>query len=321
MGSTNPEIAIDVFPWIQVYKDGTINRLAGTDVVPPGFHPETDVLSKDIIITPKTGVSARLYRPNSIKPSEKLPLVVYFHGGAFLIASTAEPVYHTCLNNFVSKARVIVASIDYRLAPENPLPTAFQDSWDALNLIAEHNNKGVVGSEAWFNDYVDFDKVFLAGDSAGSTIAHHLVCKANQIKIKIKISGVVMIHPYFWGSDPIGSEKTDNFRRSMVDNWWKFVCPSDKGNDDPLINPFADGAPDVGKVFGSCDKVIIFVAGKDILSDRGRNYYEKLVSSEWKGKVEIVESKEEDHVFHIFKPNCVEAKELIQKWASFIIHH
>jgi acetyl esterase/lipase len=319
MDSTNPEIAVDVSPWIQIYKDGLINRLAGTEEVSPGFDSINSVLSKDIVIVPQTGLSARIYRPNINLPKpggKKLPLVVYFHGGAFLIASTAEPKYHTSLNNLVSKANVILASIDYRLAPEYPLPTAFEDSWDAIKWVAAQKDRDGP-SEPWFKDYVDFDQVFLAGDSAGSTIAHHLISR-DPLQIKLKISGVVMIHPYFWGSDPIGSEKTDHFRRSLVDNWWKFVCPSDKGNDDPLINPFADGAPDIGKSFVYIDKVLIFIAEKDILRDRGQNYYEKLVSCKWKGKVENVESKGEDHVFHIFNPDSEEANKLINKWAEFI---
>ncbi|XP_071721881.1 probable carboxylesterase 2 [Rutidosis leptorrhynchoides] len=315
MGSTMSEVAIDVFPWVQVYKDGTINRLAGTETAPQGLDPDTGVLSKDVVIVKETGVSVRFYRPNLAKSGEKLPLVVYFHGGAFLIATTAELKYHTCLNKLVSQANVIVASVNYRLAPEHPLPAAFEDSWDAVQWIADHNKESSMDeSEPWIKDYVDFDHVFLSGDSAGATIAHYLLCKDP----KLRISGCVMIHPYFWGKDPIGAEKTDHLRRAMVDNWWNFVCVSDKGNEDPLINPFADGAPDIEKGFGSCDKLLIFVAEKDILRDRGIYYYERLLGCEWKGNIEVVESKEEDHVFHIFNPDSVEANNLIQKWASFI---
>ena len=62
---------------------------------------------------------------------------------------------------------------------------------------------------------------------------------------------------------------------------WDFVCPSDKGNDDPLINPFVDGAPSLEDL--KCEKVIVIVAEKDILRDRGKLYHEKLVNIGWKG--------------------------------------
>lgn len=102
----------------------------------------------------------------------------------------------------------------------------------------------------------------------------------------------------------------------MVDNWWLFVCPSDKGCDDPFINPFADGAPDVAGL--ACEKLLVIVAEKDILRDRGKLYYERLVNSDWPGKAEIMEVEGEDHVFHIFDPTTQKARSLMKCLASFI---
>ncbi|KAF3492712.1 hypothetical protein DY000_02052441 [Brassica cretica] len=41
-------------------------------------------------------------------------------------------------------------------------------------------------------------------------------------------------------------------------------------------------------------------------------YYEKLVNSNWRGNAEIMETKGKDHVFHIFEPDCDEAKEMFE---------
>ncbi|CDY17827.1 BnaC08g04410D [Brassica napus] len=41
-------------------------------------------------------------------------------------------------------------------------------------------------------------------------------------------------------------------------------------------------------------------------------YYEKLVNSNWRGNAEIMETKGKDHVFHIFEPDCDEAKEMVR---------
>lgn len=283
-------------------------------MVPAGLDSETDVLSKDILIIPETGVLARIYRPNFLQKDQKLPLVVYFHGGNFCIATVAEPKYHTSLNKLVAEANVLVLSVDYRLAPENPLPTAYEDSWDALKWLSSH----VVGDgkEDWINDYVDFEQVFLAGDSAGANISHHLALRLNSDPGRVlKILGIGMIHPYFLGVNPIGSEVTDHFKKGMVDGWWKFLCRSDKGSDDPLINPFTDGSPDV---FGlACERLLVVVAEKDILRDRGVLYYRKVVESGWLGKAELMETEGEDHVFHIFEPDSLKAKSLIKRLASF----
>ncbi|GKV04668.1 hypothetical protein SLEP1_g16794 [Rubroshorea leprosula] len=315
MESETPEVSIDVFPYLRVYKDGTLERIAGTEVVPAGLDSETDVLSKDIVIVPETGVSARVYIPNSVHKEQKLPLVVYFHGGAFCIATVAEPKYHTSLNMLAAEAKVVVLSVDYRLAPEYPLPVAYEDSWASLQWVASRIMGDNDGQEDWLKDYVDFEQVFLAGDSAGANIAHHLALKIKDSDLDLKILGIGMIHPYFWGTNPIGSEITDSFRKGLVDNWWLFVCPSDKGCDDLLINPFVDGAPDLAGL--ACDRVLVIVAEKDILKDRGKLYHEKLARSNWPGTVELMETEGEDHVFHIFEPNSVKSKSMVKRLASF----
>ncbi|XP_071733267.1 probable carboxylesterase 2 [Rutidosis leptorrhynchoides] len=322
MGSVSIDILHDVPPYIRVYKDGTIERLVGIEVVPATFDSVTGVTSKDITISPETGISARLYRPTLSDTKQKLPLVIYFHGGAFVIASPAEPKYHQSLNNLVSESNVIAVSVDYRLAPEHPLPTAFEDAFSALKWVSTHVSGGPEsGTEEWLKENVDFNRVFVAGDSAGATIAHQLATRVGvkpDPDVLFKISGLILINPYFWGKDPIGAEKTDHFRKGMVDNWWKFVCPTDseKGLDDPLINPFVDGAPDLSGL--GCGRVIVTVSELDILRDRGWNYYEKLVKSKWEGKAEIMEIEGEDHVFHIFDPNGVKAVNMMKRLGTFI---
>ncbi|KAB2040760.1 hypothetical protein ES319_D02G105200v1 [Gossypium barbadense] len=318
MGSDTSEVALDLFPYLKVYKDGTLERIAGVEVVPPGLDPQTNVLSKDILVVPQTGVSARIYRPNFVIKDQKLPFVVYFHGGAFCVASPAFPNYHNSLNKLVAEANIVALSVDYRLVPEHPLPTAYQDSWAALQWVASHKEEDGHHHEGWIKDYVDLDQVFLVGDSAGANIAHHLAfrIKESDLGQSFKILGIGMIHPYFWGTNPIGSETADGLRKELVDKWWLYVCPSDKGCDDPFINPFVDGSPDLAGL--ACHGILVIVAEKDILRDRGRFYYDKLVKSGRRGKAEIMENEGEDHVFHIFNPDCDKAKSLMKRLAAFL---
>ncbi|CAL0327058.1 unnamed protein product [Lupinus luteus] len=328
MDSSNPEISVEVFPYLRVYKDGTIDRIAGTQVVPPGLDSETNVISKDILIIPQTSVTARLYHPNfttKTAQNHKLPLLVYFHGGAFCISSAFDPLYHTSLNNLVAESNVVVVSVNYRLAPEHPLPVAYNDSWDALQWVFSHVLEDSEDHESWLKDNVDFGRVFLAGDSAGANIVHYMAIKFHAMDtvpspIKdFKVTGLIMVNPYFWGKEPIGVEITDKFRKNMVDNWWGFVCPSDKGNDDPLINPFVEEAPDIEGI--GCNKVLVTVTEDDILRERGKLYHKKLVNSGWKGIAEFYETEGEDHDFHIFNPTCDKAKSLIKRLATFINEH
>ncbi|CAN0922260.1 Probable carboxylesterase 2 [Linum grandiflorum] len=256
--------------------------------------------------------------PAAYEDSNKLPLVIYYHGGGFFAASTSSKEYHTSLNRLVAESRVILVSINYRLAPENPIPTPYDDAFAALRWIFSGEAKE---AEPWLKDYADFERVYLAGDSCGANMSHHFAMNKRKLELEsgrtVVIRGIAMIHPYFWGKDPIGAEMKDGFRKSMVDNWWMFICRSEKGCDDPLINPFAEGSGS-GQLDGlGCERVLVIVAGDDILKDRGRLYYEKLVGSGWKGTAEFVETEGKDHVFHIIEPDCVEAKGVLKRLAYF----
>ncbi|XP_059647768.1 probable carboxylesterase 2 [Cornus florida] len=311
MASTTNEVVYELPNFIRVYKDGKFERLSGTDVVPASTDPDTGVQSKDVIISPETGVGARVYIPKTTNPGQKLPLLVYFHGGGFVIETAYSPTYHNYLNSLVAEANVVVASIDYRRAPEHLLPVAYDDSWTGVKWVASHSNGG--GDEEWLKEYADFERVYFAGDSAGANLAHNMAIRVGPGGLDgIKLVGIVLVHPYFWGKDPIGSE--DISKREFVDKLWVYVNPGTSGSDDPLINPVMDPKfPSLG-----CAKVLVCVAEKDLLRDRGWNYRESLGKSGWGGVIDIMEAKEEDHVFHLFKPTCENALAMLKKVASFM---
>ncbi|CDO99635.1 unnamed protein product [Coffea canephora] len=58
----------------------------------------------------------------------KLSLLVYLHGGGFLIKYAFSPTYHVYLNVVVAEVGVVAVSINYRLAPKHLLPIAYDDS-------------------------------------------------------------------------------------------------------------------------------------------------------------------------------------------------
>ncbi|KAF5951720.1 hypothetical protein HYC85_009664 [Camellia sinensis] len=215
MASSGAEEIVHDFPSIiRVYRDGRVERLRGTDIVPPSTNHDTGVQSKDVVIDPKTGLPARLYLPNNNPHHNKLPLLVYFHAGGFCIETAFSPTYHKYLNSLMAKANVVVVSVDYRRAPENPLPIAYDDSWAAVKWVASHSSGG--GGEVWLKDYVDFDRMFFAGHSAGANIAHNMGIRVGSDGPDgVKLVGMVLIHPYFGGKDPIGGEIVGNGRKIL----------------------------------------------------------------------------------------------------------
>ncbi|KAK9167142.1 hypothetical protein Scep_002333 [Stephania cephalantha] len=317
--SHSQELLFEFPPFLRQYKDGRVERLKGTDTVPPSTDPSTGVASKDVLISPQTGLSARLYLPAKLPTdhNHKLPLLVYYHGGGFVIESPFSPTYHAYLNSQVAQANVVAVSVDYRLAPEHPLPTAYEDSWAALQWVGSHSTRN--GPEPWLNDHVDFNRVYLAGDSAGANIVHNMCMRAAKDGGVggVKMVGSVMIHSFFWGSEPVGSEIKDPEGRAGIERAWKFVFPGSGGCNDPDINPAKN--PNLSGL--GCRRVLVCVAEKDVFRERGRLYFEALGGCGWEGVVEFFESDDEGHVFHLFKPDCEKAKELIKEVGLFLNNH
>ncbi|XP_011000170.1 PREDICTED: probable carboxylesterase 12 [Populus euphratica] len=314
MDAAKADVAKDLSPFIILYKDGRIERLIGNEIVPPSQDPKSDVLSKDVIYSKEARLSCRLYLPKGVHPNKKLPLLVYVHGGGFYVESAFSPTYHNYVNLLVAEAKVIAISVDYRRVPEHPIPIPYDDSWAALKWAASHVNGD--GPEEWLNKHADLSKVFLAGDSAGGNIAHHVAMRFGQENIiGVNVAGIVLINPYFWGEERIGNEVNELERvLKGMSATWHLACPKTSGCDDPLINPTYD--PNLSSL--GCSKVFVAVAEKDLLRDRGLLYCETLKKSGWGGVIEIMEVKGEEHVFHLFKPATDNAVAMLKKIVSFI---
>ncbi|MBV9540647.1 MAG: alpha/beta hydrolase [Alphaproteobacteria bacterium] len=79
------------------------------------------------------GVPVRLYRPKSDGP---LPLHVHYHGGGFVLGSALSGEADGLLSRRAAGAGCVVASVEYRLAPEHPFPAGIEDSYAALIGLA-----------------------------------------------------------------------------------------------------------------------------------------------------------------------------------------
>ncbi|XP_027361934.1 2-hydroxyisoflavanone dehydratase-like [Abrus precatorius] len=319
-GRSTREVETEILPVIRVYKDGTVERLMGSPIVPTSLQdPQTGVSSKDIVISNDPSISARLYLPSSTQPHHKLPILLYFHGGAFCIESAFSFLDHRYLNLIVSEANVIAVSVEYRLAPEHPLPAAFDDCWEALNWVASQSNSNTTNIEPWLKNHGDLSRIYLGGDSAGANIVHNVALRAGVEALhgNVRILGAFLSHPYFWGSKPVGSEPNEGNKHLHV-RVWNFAYPSAPAAiDNPAINPCALGAPNLATL--GCSKLLVCVAGKDQLRDRGVWYYEAVKNSEWQGHVELFEVEEEDHAFHIYNTETQNAKIMITRLASFLL--
>ncbi|KAK9992560.1 hypothetical protein SO802_027545 [Lithocarpus litseifolius] len=321
MASIDKEVATELLPFLRVYKDGSVERYLGSPIVPPSHEDqETGVSSKDITISENPIISARLYLPKLTQPNQKLPILVYFHGGAFIVESAFSSDHHRYLNDLVSQGQVVAVSVEYRLAPEHSLPIAYEDSWAAFQWVASHSINNYAYKEPWLENHGDFKRVFVGGDSAGANIAYNMTMRAGIEGLNggVKIVGTFLTHPFFWSSKPIGSECTVEHEKSLPCRLWEHIFPdAPDGIDNPKMNPLGPSAPSLARL--GCSRLLVSVSEKDELRNRGVLYYNAVKESEWEGEVELVEVEGEGHAFQILKFGCENANNLNKRLVSFLL--
>jgi acetyl esterase/lipase len=211
MGSL-PQIVEDCMGFLQLYSDGTVFRLKDINFNTPVVH-DNSVLFKDCVFDEKLNLHLRMYKPTSTKfttTCNKLPIIVYIHGGGFCFGSCRWPNSHNCCVRLASGLGAVVISPDYRLAPEHRLPAAMDDAVSAVRWL-QRQALSQSGGDAWLSGgAVDFGRVFVAGDSSGGNIAHHLAVRfgigSTEVE-PVRVRGYVLLAPFFGGEVRTKSEE------------------------------------------------------------------------------------------------------------------
>ncbi|MFO0689064.1 MAG: alpha/beta hydrolase [Myxococcota bacterium] len=117
------------------------------------------------IAGPGGALPIRIYTPTGAGP---FPIVVYFHGGGWVVGDldTQDMICRALGHG----AKSIVVSVDYRLAPENRFPAAVEDAWAATVWAAA--NAGALGGDA--------ARLAVAGDSAGANLSAAVALRARD---------------------------------------------------------------------------------------------------------------------------------------------
>ncbi|KAM3356234.1 2-hydroxyisoflavanone dehydratase [Capsicum galapagoense] len=306
--------------WYKIYKDGRVERLydtLGLEYVPPSLEdPATGVSSKDVTISPH--VSARLYLPKkNITSSQKLPILVYYHGGALVLGSAFFNMYHNYLNVLFSESNAIAVSIEYRLAPEHDVQTIYEDSWTALQWVASHASEKFTSAneDPWLKNYGDFSRLSICGDSAGGNIVYHMVMRAGKeggINTNVTINGSILVCPYLL-------VPLENIEQGLsYKNWTIISSPTEAGLHSPMINPLAEKAPSLSQL--GCSRMLLCFAEKDehLPKEIGVQFAEGVKKSGWKGDLEFIVVEDEDHCFQLVNPEMEKSRDLIKRFASFI---
>ncbi|KAE8819901.1 hypothetical protein D1007_02074 [Hordeum vulgare] len=299
--------------------DGTVNRrvLALLDTRVPAFSsPCRGVASRDVVIDPALRIRARLFHP--VRPGDArgapLPVIVFFHGGGFAFLSAASLAYDAACRRIARYATAAVLSVDYRRSPEHRFPAPYDDGLAALRFLDDPNNHPA-------DVPVDTSRCFLAGDSAGGNIAHHVARRyAADVPAfnSVRLAGVIAIQPFFGGEERTPSElRLDGapiVSVSRTDWMWRAFLPDGADRTHEAACFTSPGAA-AGVDSPAFPPVLLVIGGYDPLQDWQRRYCEMLKAS---GKdVRVLEYPDGIHAFFLF-PAFDDARHLMTRIAEFV---
>lgn len=208
---------------------------------------------------PAGDIPIRIYTPEGVGP---FPLLVYFHGGGFVVGSIDGS--HDLCRTLCWGAGCTVVSVDYRLAPEHKFPAAPDDCLAATRWAADH--------AAEFN--ADPARLAVAGDSAGGNLA-----AVTALRIRDEggppLCGQLLLYPvadYHTPPTPSYLANADGYlltREMMVWFWGHYLSHAGEA-DDPRAAPLR--APDLAGL----PPALVITAEFDPLRDEGERYAERL---------------------------------------------
>jgi acetyl esterase len=210
---------------------------------------------------PAGAIPVRLYRALGAPPEERLPVLVYFHGGGWTIGDL--DTHDVVCRELANLARCAVVSVDYRLAPEHKFPAAVDDALAATGWVVRMAD--ALG--------LDGARVAVGGDSGGGTLAA-VVALAFRDAGGPPLAMQVLIYPAtdLAADAPSHLEFAEGYLLTREAVLW-FTGNYLRGPEDAAdwrASPLK--APDLSRL----PRAYILTAGFDPLLDEGRAYAERL---------------------------------------------
>ena len=169
-------------------------------------------------------IPARVYTPAGTGP---MPVVVYYHGGGWVIANL--DVYDSSPRALANLTRAILVSVEYRQGPEHKFPAAHEDAFAAYKWVVE--NAASLGG--------DPKRVAVAGESAGGGLAAAVSMMARDRKAPMPVAEL-LVYPIA-GYDFTTPSYRENASAKPLDKagmqwFFKQYLKSPKDGQDPRIN-------------------------------------------------------------------------------------
>lgn len=196
-------------------------------------------------------IPCRLYRTNA---SENPPVLLYLHGGGFVLGGLES--HDDVCAEICDGADIAVVAVEYRLAPEHPFPSAFEDCWAVLTHVA---------ASGW-------SKIAVGGDSAGGNLAAALSLKARD-EGGPKLMGQILIYPGLGGDMSKGSYITQADAPGLTTKDVEYYHHIYKGGDSKYASPLRETN------YGGLPPAFMVAAALDPLHDDCDTYAQHLLNA------------------------------------------
>jgi acetyl esterase len=219
-------------------------------------------LNIDTVKITKDSLTAFIFKPQHM--TKNSPVIVYFHGGAFVLPWTNVSV--TYATRLAHSFNAIVVGVDYRVAPEHPFPTPNNDCYATLLWTVQNIEK-------WKGDP---NQIIVAGESAGATFATTVAIRAKEeelTNIKYQLLDCPITYVPF---------KTDAYQKFKEGYFLEeaemlFGLESYLPNEADYTNPLS--MPYYAENLSNLPPAFVITSEFDPLKDTGRDYAKKLTEA------------------------------------------
>ena len=264
----------DIAAFKATMKQGTLEAMVADHFPKPG----KDYLVRDESITVRDGASIgmKFYEPLQENRTGKDVLVMKFHGGGFVLGGhDVEEIENRLL---AVEGGAVVASVDYRMAPEYKFPYAVNDCYDASKWVVENAER--LG--------VDKKKIVLSGGSAGGNLVCAIALKARDegfeketgskiVNVAAQIPAVC--HPDLFPRDkyeynsPEQNAEAPVVKKRNAKWFWEQYVPDASAD---MGAPREYHSPLLAKSLSGLPPFLVQVAGLDTLRDEGMAWADAL---------------------------------------------
>ncbi len=277
---------------LDLQADVTTLRTAFEELMAQVPVPE-DVRQKTVTVGGVNGIEV------SIEGADSPNVILYFHGGVYVIGSASASV--ALVSDLARRTRTRAVTLDYRLAPEHPFPAAVEDARKAY--------------EGLLDEGFSPERIALAGESAGGGLAVALLLALQERGVPLPSSAFLM-SPYgdlTLSGDSLASKESldltltpEGLRLRIPD----YVGAADPA--DPLISPvFAD--------LSGLPPLLIQSGSHEILLSDALRLTERAALADVEVSLDVVPGV--PHVFQAFAALLDEASAALERASSFLNHH